>query len=199
MKYLSENNYPKAFVENIISNFLNNKFNPSISQSKNDNERRYTFKIPFIGNPSLVLKKKMKKLFKKCEIDVNIVFCTSKVGSYFSLKDRTNPSLKASVVYLFSCLDAPSVSYIGKTKRHLQKRIDEHLSGNSAIFGHVAKCTSCQKCQKDCQINKQFKTIQSGSSDFELQILEALYILEKKPSLNIQLAKGGTSYSLNIF
>lgn len=101
---------------------------------------RYTFKIPYIGNPSLMLKKKLKKLFKKQNIDVNIVFSTTKVGSFFSLKDRTNPFLKASVIYQFKCLGDPSCSYIGKTKRYLQKRIGEHLKGSSAIYSHVTKC-----------------------------------------------------------
>ena len=194
-KFLCENNYPKSFVENIISNFLHNKFNNS-QRDDSIESVRYTFKIPYIGNPSLVLKKKLRKLFKKCEIDVNIVFSTSKVSSYFSLKDRTNPALKASVIYQFSCLDDPSCSYIGKTKRHLQIRIGEHLKGPSAIFGHISKC---QVCQNNSNNNNQFKCIQSGNSDFELQILEALYILQNRPSLNVQLAKGGTSYNLNIF
>ncbi len=195
-KFLSQNNYPKHFIENIINSFLYMKFNCNSTNDKDNDALRYTFKIPYIGNPSLVLKKKLKRLFKRRNIDVNIVFSTTKIGSLFSLKDRTNPCLKASVIYKFECSGDPSCSYIGKTKRYLQTRIGEHLKGSSAIYTHITKC---EFCNNESNLRKQFKTIECANSDFELQILEALHIIEKRPPLNVQLARSGTSYNLNIF
>ena len=113
------------------------------------------------------------------------------------LKDRTNPSLQASVVYRFKCLGDPSATYIGKTKRYLQIRVGEHASNSSAIHTHLEDCQTCRK-NKD-NLFSQFNVLQKGNSDFDLQILEALCIIENKPSLNKQLTGSGMSYNLNIF
>ena len=68
------------------------------------------------------------------DIDINIVFNTSKIRQYFCLKDKTDSILRSSVVYRFQCSGDPSSSYIGKTKRYLQNRISEHSkSGSSSL------------------------------------------------------------------
>ena len=89
----------------------------------------------------------------------------------------------------------PSKSYIGKTKRYLNKRIVEHLKPNSAIGGHISKCN---QCNSQNYVNS-FKVIDKAHTDFDLQILEALLITDNRPQLNKQLGNDGTSFKLKIF
>ena len=164
-------------------------------KEKDEDNCKYTFRLPFVGNPSLVLKRKLTRLFQKHGVKINVVFSSFKVKNYFSLKDKSGTQLRASLIYRFGCLDDPSNSYIGKTKRYLNKRIIEHQKPGSAIFGHLEKCSSCQ----NSEIEKSFTVLDKGNNDFELQILEALHIINQRPTLNKQLAGDGCSFRLNVF
>ena len=125
-----------------------------------------------------------------------MVFSSIKVSSYFSLKDVSDPSLKSLIVYCFTCLVDPSTTYVGKTKKHLQQRINEHLKDKTAVKSHIDNCLDCKNNRN---INLQFSIIDRANTDFETKILEALYIEERKPNLNKQLFGSGTSFLLNIF
>ena len=115
-----------------------------------------------------------------------------KVRYYFSLKDRTPLTLKALVVYKFHGSCDKSVSYIGKTKRHLAIRIREHRTQASAIRDHYQKCEKCSDGTP-----RSFSVLSSGRSDFEIRIKEALCIQKFKPSLNKQLANCGLEFYLS--
>ena len=116
------------------------------------------------------------------------------MAKYFSLKDKTTPELRASLVYKYTCLGDPDISYIGKTKRYLQNRINEHKKGNSAICDHIDLCDWCAQCPED-----GFRPVQSAKTDMDLSILEALYIKQHNPKLNTQLFNSGTSITLKLF
>ena len=59
------NGYPKDIFYNHVKKFLSNKLMSTNScQDKND-ERKYTVIIPFIGHPSITLKKSLAKKFKE--------------------------------------------------------------------------------------------------------------------------------------
>ena len=80
----------------------------------------------------------MITLFKtKFNIDVVPVFTSFKVSSYFSLKSRVPTHLKPNVIYHFKCLRDANVDYIGKTERHLVKRVSEHLQERGKT--HISK------------------------------------------------------------
>lgn len=138
------------------------------------------------------MKKQLCNLFKSVNLDINVCFNSFKVGNYFSNKDVTPASLKASVVYLFKCSVDPRQTYIGQTKRHLFKRIEEHCKHNSAIFSHRLNCSCC------CN-NNNFSVINSANNVFDLQIKEALHIKLCNPSLNSSIVSSGQSFLLNVF
>ena len=191
-----ENGYPSRFFENVKNKFMT-KISKSIDRSDHkDTEKKFMFKIPYIGTPSLVFKRKLKKIFRRSNINIVIVFTSTKVGRYFSLKDLSDKLLRSSVVYKFHCSGDPNISYIGKTKRYLQKRITEHQTSASAIRDHLQYC---QKCSDSKIFNQSFGVVGKCNTDFELQILEAIEIISRRPSLNKQLANDGSSYVLNIF
>ena len=73
-------------------------------------------------------------------------------------------------------------SYIGKTERILQRRINEHMSDQNS---------ACYKHQKDnpghlMRFDK-VEILDSADSNFKLECKELLHIIQHKPSLNKQL------------
>ena len=192
---LKSNGYPENLINKTINTFLNRKFTDRVIPENNDTTK-YTFKLPYIGQPSLLFKKKLVKLFKTSNIDINVVFTSVKVGQYFSLKCKTDSVLKSKLVYQFQCPDDPGAVYIGKTKRFLHQRVDEHRKTNSPLSSHIS---TCQHCRHHDNLINAFSTLAKANSDFDLQITEAIKINECRPKLNTQLANAGSSYFLNIF
>ena len=188
------NGYPINFVQNVISKFVYSKFIVRTVPVKQSYTNSLT--IPFVGHCSVILKKQLLHLFKSHNCTVNIVFSTSKVSQYISLKDRTPHSLKSGVVYRYSCQNDSGIAYIGKTKRHLFKRVAEHRSHLSSIRDHLLSCNHYCTDSFSC---KSFSILYSNHSDFSLQIIEALCIKKFNPSLNTQLANRGYSYFLKLF
>ena len=192
-----KNGYPKELFDSCLRHFLNLKHVRDNADSKVEYDKVETiFLIPYIGLPSVIFGRKLKRLLKEyyC-IDVKVVFSSFKVKNYFSLKCHTPVPLKANVVYQFTCLRDANSTYIGKTIRHLVTRVKEHSTSPSAIKEHLSSCTTC----KDNYSCNSFKVIDSANSDFEVSIKEALYIKHKNPNLNKQLSTEGMSFMLKIF
>ena len=68
----------------------------------------------------------------------------------FSTKDLIPRSLKAQVVYKFTCPGC-NASYIGETNRRLSTRIMEHLSKDksSHIYKHLSESENCRNVSDD--------------------------------------------------
>jgi len=141
------------------------------------------------------LKKKLTKKFQNCNIEIQCVFTSVKVGSYFSLKDKTSSLLEASLIYKFQCSGDPSCTYIGKTKRYLQQRISEHSRGESAVYSHVQKCPHCSFGN----IQQNFHVIKHVQGTLDLSMHEALAIRKHNPVLNKHLFNEGTCITLKMF
>ena len=194
-----KNGYPRSTVEKIVRNFLNKK-NTVISNGHNDTctstadaHVNYTV-LPYIGQPSLTLRNNLMKIYKRYGINSKIVFNTTKVKSYFSLKCKSGPLLKSCVVYEFTCLGDPSSQYIGKTKRRLQQRIEEHRSTDTAVYKHINTCNHCTY-----DISNQFRIRYKGNSNYHINVVEALMIKEYQPKINHTADYNGMSYLLKVF
>ena len=119
---------------------------------RNQNQVKVTsdvhyFKLPYIGNLSHHIKNKLSKLSKEsCKENVNIklVFTSSKIKNYFSYKDPIPGDLKFFLVCKFTSASCSS-SYIGKTCRHFKTRIEEHIKkdNKSHIFKHLHTTATC--------------------------------------------------------
>ena len=146
------NGYPVAFFNRIVKQFLDQKFLPKLSRTSSNSlipdgfsdvtPKRYVLKVPFVGKPSLLFKRKITNLVKETYDDINFscVFESFKVKNYFSLKCKSNPFLAANVVYKFSCRSDPNTFYISETKRQLGIRASEHLdldNSNSSIRNYI--------------------------------------------------------------
>lgn len=195
LRILKCNNYPKVFIDKCLHKFLTKKFS-SVSQDSNSTETDFCniIGIPFVGFDSIIFKKKLQRIFNSINCNIFIYFNCYKVSHYFSLKDSTSILLKSGVVYKFKCQVDPGITYIGKTKRHLCKRISEHSKPNSPIHSHISICNPCKNSLNSC-----FEIIDSAPKDFNLRIKESFYIRQYKPSLNNQLHNAGSFFTLKVF
>ena len=106
-KVFTANGYPKKCFDNAYDKFMTslNQKNNEIevdSEENIENERKYSFGIPYVGVVSCEYKKKVVELLKnKLGVDVFVYFTSCKVGSFFSLKSKTPFNLRARFVYKF--------------------------------------------------------------------------------------------------
>jgi len=92
------------------------------------------------------------------------------------------------------------LAYIGKSKRHLERRAGEHLtlddSHKSAIKDHLRFCATCAEKQVS---SASIRILKKCRTDFDAKIQEALLIKKLNPKLNKQLYCKGASFLLSIF
>ena len=131
-------------------------------------------------------------------INIKVAFRTSKVGNYFSLKDKINKLYRNRIVYKFQCPGDLDTQYIGETERQLFVRIKEHTKPtNSAVFAHIEQCRICQNYN---DIFNCFEVIKFCKNRNILLAVEAIMIKKLKPKLNQQLGPDkGSRITLNIF
>ena len=134
------NAYPRKFLDKIIIDFINRE------RPQHQEENYITLCLPYFGHVSDIMKRKIKSLCNRHNLAVRIVFKPFKVSNYFSLKSRVPLLLRSGVVYRYTCSDDPSYTYIGRTSRHLIKRIKEHGDPRtaSAITQHRLICNFFQ-------------------------------------------------------
>ena len=177
--------FPPRLVEKTIRTYLDNKMSKTQPENK-DNPCESYFKLPYIGDYSDFVSRKLKLLSKQfCKnTDLKISFVTFKLGSLFSTKSLSPKYLKSGVVYLFTCA-ACNDSYVGETSRHFDTRVHEHLfkaSQPSSIYKHLQGNAECKsKCNESC-----FKIIDSARTKFTLEIKESLHTNWIKPKITKQ-------------
>ena len=194
---LMKNMFPRDLLDKICKNYLEQKYKNNSNENDVVTEGRKVryFKLPYIGKFSESVQKRINFLCKKYCKDskIKIVFTSSKIKNYFSMKDKIPESLNSYVVYEFKCAGCNSC-YIGETHRHLPIRIDEHLRTDkkSHIYQHIREKVECfDKVTPDC-----FSILDTASTKFQLKLKEGLYIGWKKPDLNKQVKY--VSFSLTV-
>ena len=117
-----------------------------------------------IGHFSAITQKKIRNLIKRyCnDLDIKLVFSSSRIGNLFGVKDPVPDGLRSRVVYKFvragcnaSCL-------------HFSTRVREHLVSDKAshIFRHLKDSPHCRAlCSAD-----NFHVLDHASTGFQLQI-----------------------------
>ena len=181
---LLRNGFPEKVIDRNVKTFLDAKL--STSDTEEQNVDTHYFKLPYVGDYSNYTKKRLNNMYKTfCNSDksIRLIFNTTKIRDYFSTKDMIPNSFKSSVVYQYNCARCNSC-YVGRTRRNLSTRIEEHLGGkkSSNIFKHLRNNPECQNLDQ----RKQFKILDYASSKYELSLKEGLHIKWIKPSLNVQ-------------
>ena len=86
---LIKNAYPPFLINKVIKKYLDYKFSSNRNQLKDKSEVHY-FKLPYIGNLSHHKKNRLSKLCKeffKENVNIKLVFNSSKNKKYFGYKD----------------------------------------------------------------------------------------------------------------
>ena len=86
---LIKNAYPPFLINKVIKKYLDYKFSSNRNQLKDKSEVHY-FKLPYIGNLSHHKKNRLSKLCKeffKENVNIKLVFNSSKNKKYFAYKD----------------------------------------------------------------------------------------------------------------
>lgn len=193
-----KNGYSISFFNELLEYFVNNEDNKD--KCNDNNDRRYIVKIPYVGNVSYVFKSKLIDLFfKDLGLTISPIFMTTKVSDFFSLKSRTPKELNSRVAYKFTCVCNTSLTYIGKTKRHLVVRSKEHLDCESETKSEIKEhLKQCLQCKNVCNLDN-FEILKKCQTDQEAKINEAILIKNELPFLNKNLFNSGSLYTLKIY
>ena len=187
---LLKNCYPRKIIDASVFKFLNKVFEPTpvtLTVSK----KQHFIVLLFVGNMSGVIKTGLSKALQKhlpfCKLPV-MFKSTNGLKSYFNFKDVLLEPLRLCQIYKFT-RGGCSVSYTGKTFRHLKVRVSEH-QGVSPRTGKIVKGTlspSIHVHMLECDHTvtwDYFKVLGRESNHWVLEIKEILFIKRDKPSLN---------------
>ena len=129
--------------------------------------------LPFTGECAMKkFSRQIRRLISTVapNIQLRLVFkAAQKLSCLCKLKSRIDILSRSQVVYKVSCVDCGAF-YIGKTKRRLQQRLQEHSSQNySSLYKH--------SIEHSHQINYDNPEILTqDTSDYRLTIKEAIKI-----------------------
>ena len=117
---------------------------PSDDSSRHQTPTR-SVRVPYVGKISKSFGKRLKSLLDKGGQQTKIIYQTTKVQNWFSLKDPDPKEITSQVVYEFECRGDQDTRYIGYTNRTLQERVKDHLGGKTAVSDHISICTRCRE------------------------------------------------------
>ena len=118
-----------------------------------------------------------------------IIFQTSsRLKNYFRFKDRLPETLQSNFVYKFKW-DSCTVSYYGKTYRHMKVRVSEHQGVSPRACKQVkgTLSTSVRDHMLNCNHTvtlEDFSIIGRESSHYLLETKESFFIKRENPSLS---------------
>ena len=132
-----------------------------------------------------IIKNHVSPRDESSRVQLNIYY-KNKKSSQLLLRNNPAPPpsdmKKHNVVYLFRCQEVRcSHSYIGMTTTRLSKRLSCHLQ-EGAIYKHFQQEHN-KRLTRDIVVNST-KVLDSAPDHVRLRFLEALHILELKPTLN---------------
>ena len=148
--------------------------------------------LPFLGETTLKIESSLKKVLNNHFPQINFRLAHNnsfRIKSFFPFKDKLPETIRASIIYKFSCPNC-QFGYIGSSTRSFKLRMDAHLGissrtglplsnpEKSAIRDHTDNICKCRL------EHKNFEIVDNISNENELRILESIYIAKEKPQLN---------------
>ena len=188
--FFAGNGFPLHFVADVMSKTRKKLTSPNMTPRVG--KQPVYLKIPFMGTESYDLKNEIIKLVKRHYPRVAlrvILHNNNTIAKFFPFKDRVPDALRSLVVYKYSC-GMCNATYVGKTKRHFESRICEHLgvsfrSGDKGVppYSSIRE----HALDEDHPIDRSaFTVVARAANEFELDAMERLMIQSLNPSLNRQ-------------
>ena len=207
-KILIRNKYPLNFIDICIKKFLDKCLveKPTEEEkSQTSAKDEFTISLPFLGNQSNVIKKKLSKLFSEfyLEAKFKIVFKSgTKIRDLFNFKDSIPSHVRSHVVYKFKCSSC-NATYVGKTKRHHKIRMCEHLgvswrTGAPTKFNTKTTTAIRDHIRETEHQNtfENFEILSLGKNNLECLIKEKILIQKLAPPL---INKQIQNFKLSLF
>ena len=173
--------------------------------SKTASEEEFTISLPFLGNQSNIVKKKLRKLFSDYYpgAQLKIVFKTGiKIGNMFKFKDTVPSYIRSLVIYKFKCSGC-NATYIGKTKRHHEIRMCEHLgiswrTGEPTKYNEKTTTAIRDHIRETGHENsyENFEILNFGTNNFACLVKENILIDKFAPTL---INKQVNNFKLSLF
>ena len=136
-----------------------------------------------------IIRKNVKPTSPNQTIDLIIYYKTKKTSQLIMRNNTTAkpaPTQEANVIYKHTCTaeDCGPHSYIGMTRTSLSRRLTCHLQ-NGSIKEHYNKGHQTKLTRQQLEDNTSI--IDRETDTRRLMFLEALYIEEIKPTINLQV------------
>ena len=127
---LMSNGYPANFIDSIVLRFLSKQFsNTNVMQPYGPHKRRVYLCLPYVGELATnKFARQIRRLIAKIApcVELRLVFrAAQKLSCLTRLKSKLNVLSRSGVVYQISCSQCEAF-YVGKTKRRLEQRVQEH-------------------------------------------------------------------------
>ena len=188
---LVNNGFSNKHINKRIRTTINNWYNPTPRENKT--ELKLFYRGYFHRNhkqDEAALRKIVRENVTPTEentiINLNIYYKNPKTANLLIKNNPAPPPgdlKKANVIYQFKCQEMGCAhTYIGMTTTRLSKRISSHLQEGN-ILKHYKNVHNFRPSRES--IIPTFKIVDSATDHKRLRFLEALHILEKKPTLNV--------------
>ena len=122
------------------------------------------------------------------ELKIIPYYKPKKISSMFSTRHReTADEDRCNVVYTFNCKeDTCNASYYGYTTQKLGKRIKQHRQASSSIYKHYSDDHGMDEPPLYDTLRGCFTVSFADNDACTLRIVEAIYIKQHKPVINVQ-------------
>ena len=179
---LEKNQYPPTFYEPVIRQALDDILGESqkepttpIAQTTGTLIEKRRINIQYRGKCS----EEYARALHKIEAPCTIVMTLRKLKTVLpSLKPSVEKLMKSGVVYNITCPGC-SACYVGQTDRHMTTRLYEHVHKAGPMKTHITTICDTTLTGDDVEILHS-----TSRGENYLLTLEALYIRERKPTLN---------------
>ena len=191
-------------IEKEIKRFLDRKVPPD--EEPHDNQQATSVHFYYRNQYSAQYKQEEKNLKKILTdniqprnnhiIKISIYYRNRKLSNILIKNNINKEKIESHVVYSYTCeMEECRLSkYIGYTTTTLKQRMTTHAQNGSITTHNKEKHN---RKLKAAEILEHIKPIHHSIDKIELQIAEALFIKEEKPSLNNQ--REGETRILQIF
>ena len=190
------NNYPRKFVQNIISYNLHKRSSIAPNLNGGNNSKEIFISIKYAGQKGEQLMSKMKKIVSNSlenGVKPKVVYNLAKLSQYLNVKDPVPQKYKSNLVY--KCT-SPQIncneSFMGEAERRFEERIIDHNKRDKK--SHICK-HSGQNSHPHVWFDNFQKVGRNYGNRIKRKIGEAMLINELKPSLN----KQDKSFPLKLF
>ena len=187
---LKKNCYNSSFAESVIKHTLkkkeeNNVNNKTRTQSSNINCKIKYFRLPFVNQGSMFLKKQLENLDPSIKIAFGNVNTLKSQNLFSCMKDSIPLQKRSEVIYSIPCCDCKGI-YVGETSQYVRNRMYSHKS-NVKNKDDNSTALACHVHTKGHEVNFGGVSILAYEKNtMRRKIREAVEIISCKEAINFR-------------